>query len=224
MDSGALGIIVTAVVGLAGISGTYLVARLQRKSDLQRAERERRERYTFARHEILTSAVSDYVAELRATSIAVTLRARVTGAVHWNFSAAHLKEALGTDIDPEMAKVLEDPKFETALRGQLSDDFPPPVDVIAAVRRVAELTSRITLLAGSELSSAVRHAEREANALLLRLQALELRGFMKELSSGELDSAIAKVELAAIYELQLLPYGEKASFEELLAQASRDRR
>ncbi|WP_413450799.1 hypothetical protein AA0Y32_02195 [Georgenia phoenicis] len=223
MDSGALGIIVTAVVGLAGILGTYLVARLQRKSDAERAERERRERYTLARHEMLTSAVSDYVAELRASSIAVALRVRVTRAVQQRLSVDQLMEVLGADADPEVVKALNNPNFNAALRRfQPPNGASPPLDAMTVVRRVAELSSRITVLAGRELHSAVRDAERQATALLLRLQASELRGVMEDISTDGLDSAIEKVEIAAIYELQLLPYGEKASFEELLAQTSRE--
>lgn len=233
MEGDMPGIIATALVGVAGILSTHLLARSQRKAEATRVERERSERYRFAEYQTASALCADYLAELQAVRVAMKLRITVTGA-HRRSYIDGLSDKARRDADESTDsnfaehlrsfanRVDDDPRWAMELAKSREADHPPAIDTVATVRRLTDLSARIAVVGGSDLAAAAKDAQRIITALLLRLQALELTDFDRELPLDELDTAILRVEEAAIYQLRLLPHGEKATLDELRAQARAD--
>lgn len=227
MNGQLVGIAITAIVGIAGILSTHLLARAQRKGEQERLKAERRDRYRFTEFETQSKLYADLVAELRTLLVAIQLRIRVTGQYRRKWVDGRLAEKARNDAavmgDTDLARQLNefadhldsDPSFAFRMAREQEGDLPPAIDTMSVIRRVTELGARIQIVGGSHGTAAARSAERAVSVTLLSLQATDLRDFRDEISLEELEQAIDTLEEAAIYELRLLPYGEKKSLEEL---------
>lgn len=230
MDSQVVGIALTAVVGIAGILSTHLLARSQRKGEAARQRSERLDRYTFAEFEARSTLYADFIAELRSLATAVRLRVKVAGAFRRNWGDGLAEKARRDSAKPENALIAEkltqfadaldlDPTLATRMARERDGGMPPAVDTMPIVRRLTELAARIGILGGEDAAKSARSAEAAAIAAMLRLEALEAADFDKDLPLDELERAITAMEEAAIYELRLLPFGERTSLDDLRRDA-----
>jgi hypothetical protein len=235
MESQTLGIVLTAILGLAGILSTHLLARLQRTSEMDRIRTERRDRYRFAEYELRSTLYADFLAEIRTLLTLIRLRSGVTGTFHRKWSEELARRARTA------AESMNDPKFEetrqylSSLAQQLDgnsalgkkfsttgdSDLPPAVEPMPTIRRVTELAARIRLVGGADMAREAAQAEGVAIAALMRLAAQELRDSIDAFSTEDLERALVSAEEAAIYELRLLPFGEKLGLDELRRSAQR---
>ncbi|MFC4244357.1 hypothetical protein ACFOYW_13335 [Gryllotalpicola reticulitermitis] len=233
MNEQLVGIGITALVGIAGILSTHLLARGQRKGEQERVNAERRERYRFAQYEAKSKLYADLAAELRTLLLSIRLRVQVSGRFRqrWPIGlAAKARADAATSVDPVFAKQLNefadkldsDPLLGPSLARQRDRGFPAPVDSTAVLRRVSELGARIGILGTGDGARAVRMAESAVTAALLHLEASELSDLSDDVPLDALEAAVAAVEAAAIYELRLLPHGEKKSLAELRGLAAAD--
>lgn len=230
MDSQVIGIALTATVGIAGILSTHLLARSQRKGDAVRQKAERIDRYAFAEFEARSVLYADFLSELRSFEVLVRLRVGVAGNFRrmWGEGLADkARTSASTADDPDFAKVLtdfadaldHDPKLAARMARAREANLPPAVDSMPIIRRVTELAARIGILGGGDAAQAARKAENSAVATMLKLEALERRDFDSDLPLDDLQEAITAMEEAAIYELRLLPFGEKMSLDDLRRHA-----
>lgn len=185
MDTAAVGIALTALVGVAGILSTHLLARSQRKGESERVESERRGRYRFAEYQTRLTLYADYLAALRSLVIEIRLRTAVTGAYRRKWAEELASRAClasdGADdatlreLFAELANALEsDPARAMRFATTGDDDLPPAIEPMPVIRRITELGARIGVVSGKEMAEAALGAERLAVSTLLRLQAEEL--------------------------------------------------
>lgn len=218
MDSQTIGIGITALVGIAGILSTHLLARAQRKSEASRLASEREDRYRFVEHDARAALCADFLAELKTLIVGARLRTTVTGSYRRRWHAG-LAEKAREDADKRpdsgiseelraFADALDkDPTLGVRMARQREDGLPPALDTMHIVRRLTELAARIGIVSGTDLKEAADHALAAAIAALLRLEAHESRDFEGEFSLQALEESVSRVEEAAIFELRLAPFG-----------------
>lgn len=222
----------TGALGALGILSTYLLARTQRVSDRDRLKTERRDRYRFAEHEKRAELYGDYIAELRSLRIAMHMRVSVTGAYFRKLGAGFaetVREEVGTvaDDDPDLrdtymaiAKMLDaDASLGPRIARRTTAGMPPAVDTVSAIARITQLSARIRIVGGADMVRAADTAEGVAIAALIRVAALEAEDLQGTLDLEPLAGAIHALEEASVYELRLLPYGERRPLGDLRAEA-----
>lgn len=216
---------------------THLLARSQSTKDDKRWAADRRERYNFARYETVATLCAEFVGELRGLEIAARVRQSVTGRYLHSFrtnlpikirkladsteDAGHAQDlrklADELETNPDSAGDLA----QTS-EGERKGELPPAVDALSTIRRLAELSARIQIQGSNDLAQAAERAQAVATSTALRLTASEIRGLDKPVDLEPLATAISHFVGAAVYETQLLPLGEKVSFEELIRQAQEE--
>lgn len=225
-----LGISLTALVGIAGIVSTHLLARSQRSSDTQRWIAERGERYNFARYEAVAAVCAEFVGELTRFEMSANLRQGLAGGIKNRIRTRMpemLREKAEITEDAEVARELRaradqfdsDPDMALSrARGEGDgEDFalPPRVEGLPVIQRLAELSARLQILGGNEIASAASDAQIIASGVALRLMSSEADGLKEPVELESLQTAIDRFITAAVYETQLEPHGGGKSLKEL---------
>lgn len=227
-----IGIAITALLGIAGIASTHLLARSQRAADDNRLRAERNERYRFARHETVARLSGELVGELRALESVTFIRSTVSASV-----ARKLRDI--PDIAREDAKKATDLKFAEMLLNfaekmdsdpEASDKFvresleksrdanaqPPIPDTTAFLTKLSDLSAQLQIQGGSHVARAAERAYAAASATLFKLQAIEIGAYRESLDLEILTNAIEDFIAAAIVELRIKPHDKDANFDDLM--------
>lgn len=134
---------VTAAVGIAGIASTHLLARAQRKTDVERVRSERADRYRFAAHEAQSALYADYLAELRLLLLMTQLRVKFVASLRQVLAAAVEDERLDLDESARQGIVNAGDDLLSDENWARESDVPPRLDTVATIRRLTELEARI---------------------------------------------------------------------------------
>lgn len=228
-----LGMMTTAVVGIVGIMSTHLLARSQRKADHVRAERDRKQQLISKRHEAELGLCSEFLAELRMLEVALRLRMGVTlrfrqGMVQL-LTDPRLVGALEEKSKDKaeafrafVAQIEGNPAMVHELIGPHEGNLPKAIDPDVAVRRLVDLSTRLQVVGGSDVSAAASHAEKAAVVAILKVQAEDTAATGEEVELDELVAAIDQLAEASLFELRLVPFGERRNLADLQALAAKE--
>lgn len=220
-----VGIALTALVGVAGILSTHLLARQQRSSERVRFEKERRESYRFARFETQAALCAEFMGELRTLEVAIWMRDKLTGETRRTFREVLVEIKRRTEpTTPELAENMRalDEQIKGALPLPSEDRLPPRVEEAPAIRRIAELAARLQVVGGQIVADAAKGAELAAIATLMDLGSSKLADLAEPLSLEDLRRSIRQFEIASLYELRMVPDGYQGSFADLIERARRE--
>lgn len=231
MDN-VIGIAITALLGIAGIASTHLLARSQRAADDKRLRTERKERYRFARYETVAQLCGEFVGELRALESKATLRALIASSIARELRAipAQAKEDAETVTDPKLAEHLRafaqrfdsdpsaaDDYVSKRLKNPHDPNIMPPLpETTVIITRLSDLSAQLQIQGGSAIATAAERARAAASATLFQLELLESRGYNEPLDTERLTLAIKEFISAAIFELRIKPHDRNANFDDLM--------
>lgn len=233
MGAESIGIIVTAVVGMGGILSTYMVSLGQMKSQARQADLERKRSLRFAQFDLLLRDCSEFLAQLQTLRDQSRVRAAVRDSWRRNLReslpglisrlSSETEQETGAGLDRIVERLESEPDFAEKLM-PLGEGMPSPVDVDATIRRLSELSARLRITGGNDITSAAKAAASRGIALCLKSAANELSADNESLDFEPLEKAIESFELAAIYELKIRPFDRSKTLGELMAEYEVDRK